>query len=143
MFLGLFGMIKSKLISLLPYLSLVLAFSGALYYQDMTIKRLEKNVAELNVAAGEREVTIAIQQSTLETIARDSKIMANELGIMQRAIVKNTQEFNKKRTEYDTYRGRLYEASIQRPTLIERRANAAFSDIMQDIARETDHSNDN
>jgi putative ubiquitin-RnfH superfamily antitoxin RatB of RatAB toxin-antitoxin module len=136
-------MIKSKLISLLPYLSLVLAFSGALYYQDMTIKRLEKNVAELNVAAGEREVTIAIQQSTLETIARDSKIMANELGIMQRAIVKNTQEFNKKRTEYDTYRGRLYEASIQRPTLIERRANAAFSDIMQDIARETDHSNDN
>lgn len=135
-------MIKSKILLVLPYLAIVAFFTGIVYYQNTVIKKLSDRVTVLSSDVGANTVVIETQQETIRSMEEDTKLIMGEIGVMQRAIVRSNEENNRKRVEYDSYRGRLYEVSLQRPTLIERRANSAFSDIMQTIARETTHSGD-
>ena len=135
-------MIKSKILLVLPYLAIVAFFTGIVYYQNTVIKKLSDRVTVLSADAGANAVVIEMQLETIRSMEEDTKLIMSEIGVMQRAIVRSNEENNRKRVEYDSYRGRLYEVSLQRPTLIERRANSAFSDIMQTIARETTHGGD-
>lgn len=135
-------MIKSKILLVLPYLAIVAFFTGIVYYQNTVIKKLSDRVTVLSADVGANAVVIEMQLETIRSMEEDTKLIMSEIGVMQRVIVRSNEENNRKRVEYDSYRGRLYEVSLQRPTLIERRANSAFSDIMQTIARETTHGGD-
>ena len=143
MCLGQCGMIKSKLSMIIPYIAVFAFFTGVIYYQHTVINRLADRVSALSTDAGISAAKIANQNETIRLIETESKMIMKEIGVLQHTIVRNIEETNRKKLEYDSYRGRLHEASLHRPTLIERRANNAFSNVMQAIASETSGNRDN
>lgn len=130
-------MTRSNIIGLLFVIALVGAIAGVFWYQNTVIESLTDRVSALSSETAKQRDTIEMQNKALLEIEVDTRFLITEISTLQTNFKENTEAANKKKSEYDSYRGRLYEVSLQKPTLIERRANSAFTGVMQNISRET------
>ena len=122
---------------LISALAAVLLIAGVQYWQNGKLQA-KADVLIANNTVLDRAVNIQNQTiSTLQT-AIDNVIKNNAaLAAAQQQVSEQT---NQALAKLETYKGRLNNAALEKPTLIERRANAAFSDVMRQFATATGHA---
>ena len=88
---------------------------------------LTANNAQLTNSVGEQSATIGTLQSSLADTIDNNNRLAERLGVIDTHRRAQVRELNQ-------YRGRLNEIALQKPTLIEYRANDAISRVLRELA---------
>lgn len=115
----------------------VLIVAGYQYWQLIQLQ------AKANVLIANNTVldsAVKTQNQTITTLktAMDNVIKNNAaLVAAQQELSKQT---NQALAKLETYKGRLNDAALEKPTLVEHSANAAFSDLMRQFAAATSHA---
>lgn len=124
-------------IKLTIYVAIASAISVLFWYQTYQLDKLQENVQILSANSAKLETAVKLQEQTvtaLETGLGNAIESSNDLARKitladeQRQVI--TQELN-------SYRGRLGNAALKKPTLIERRATAATTNILHQFAEAT------
>ena len=128
--------IQTKLMAMV--LAVVLAIAGYQYWQMSVLKKqagiLIANNSVLDAAVKTQHETIDAMQGSIKDIIKNSAALAEA----QKAI---RQQSQKTLNQLNSYRGRLSNAALKKPTLVERRANDAFTGVLQQFTNATGHTN--
>jgi septal ring factor EnvC (AmiA/AmiB activator) len=124
-------------IKIIIYLFIAAVCAWVFYKQRSDISNLKESVtilsannAKLQVAVSKQNDTITSFESQIRHSLRNNEQLRNDIRESEKKRNEITEKFN-------SYRGRLYNAAIKKPSLIERRANSAIADVLQQFARET------
>ncbi len=131
-------MIIRFVICLIFVVGLYMLIAGAFYYvaglrEEISLLSFNNTKLENSVQRQERHIERTETRYKNATLSRDK--LANKLAESERLRQTITQEYN-------SYRGRLEDAAIKKPEIVERRATDATNDVLRDIAKETEHHND-
>ena len=131
--------------SIAPYIgtaagALVIILITVIVTQYYRLGKMEEEMTMLQEQATISRVTVDIQRITIGDLQLRSKQMITSISALDKE-VKNAQEKEKSAIlKYAGYQGRLYEASLKKPELVEIRANRAIRGIMQQFETATDRS---
>ena len=122
---------------LISALAAVLLIAGFQYWQNGKLQAktdvLIANNTVLDSAVKTQNQTITTLQTAMNNVIKNNAALA----AAQQQVSEQT---NQALAKLETYNGRLNNAALEKPTLIERRANAAFSDVMRQFAAATSHA---
>lgn len=91
------------------------------------VKTLTSNNVKLSFALNEQSAATKALQENIQQAIDSSNRLAEELGIVETHRRRITAELN-------SYRGRLNNVAIKKPTLIERRARTAFDGLVREAS---------
>lgn len=129
-----FGGLGFKLIFLA---AIAAAIGGVFWYQDRQISQLTQDLQTSAANQAKLEAGVELQRLSIRNLERQ----ARETQARYKELTANFQEAETQRTqavnELQSYRGRLSNAALRRPTLIERRANDAIANLLRAFADST------
>lgn len=128
-------------IKLAIYAALIASVCAVFWYQSYQIDKLQANLVVLSGNNAKLKVSVNLQKETmvaLETGLSSTIKLSNDLS-------KNLAKANEERQiitqELNSYRGRLSNAALKKPALIERRTTAATNNILRKFAEATGSKN--
>lgn len=124
-------------IKLMIYIALASAVGAIFWYQNYQIDKMQANMqilaannAKLTVAINLQKKAVGSLEVGLSNTIANNNHLAQQLTIVDEQRQTIIQELN-------SYRGRLGNAALKKPTLIERRATNATTNILLQFATET------
>lgn len=125
---------KIKLILFAVGASLVL---GIFLYQKHQISVLTESVGILTDNNAKLEVAVQTQSETVDYLADEMTAAFEANAILAEQLSGYAKVAQQNRLELDSFRGRLESAALKKPTLVERRANAALASVLRQFAEAT------
>ena len=118
-------------VRVLIYVAIASAVGALLGYQNWQIGKLQEKVmllteynATLESSIEQQRETITAFQNSLKEAFANNKLLQEDLKQARISKEKINQKLN-------SYRGRLYNAALKKPDIIERRANNATARLMR------------
>lgn len=132
--IAMFNRMKVKLII---YAAVASAIAAIFAYQYWQINKLQENVSiltennvKLESAVETQKETIGQFETSLQQTIENNRVLNEQFSQANQKTEEIIQELN-------SYRGRLGNAALEKPTLIERRANDATDRLMREFTEAT------
>ena len=120
--------------------ALLVIFAMVLGFQHWQMTKLQAksdilmaNNSTLDSAVKGQHAAIDALQISVQNTIENNKVLAQSLAVADKDRQKIVNQLN-------SYRGRLNDAALKKPKLVERRATAAFTGVLQQYARETGYT---
>ena len=124
-------------IKLIIYVAIASAIGAVFWYQNYQLDKMQESMQILSANNAKLETAVELQKQTvtaLETGLGNAIELSNGLAKKLASADEQRQVIIQ---ELNSYRGRLGNAALKKPTLIERRATNATADILHQFATET------
>ena len=124
-------------IRLVAYAVVASAISAVFWYQNWQISKMQKSMQILSGNNAKLEISVERQRETVGAL----EIGLKEAILNSNALAEKLVDADEHRQaiiqELNSYRGRLGNAALKKPTLIEQRIDAAAADVLRQFSAET------
>lgn len=126
---------------------ILLALVGYIYLQKFRMDNMENDlydsysqIGNLNSKIDILEKEVIEQNNSIKLMKQNFDDVAEINSQLQKAIVSIREDTNNVIRDYNSYKSRLRNITIEKPTLIERRVNNSTSDILREFENTTTRS---
>lgn len=120
------------------------ALIGYIYFQKYRIDTMDSKltmsyteIGSLNNNIKQLEVEVKMQQDSIDLMRKNFDDVAKINSDLQKTIIDIREDTNNVIRDYNSYKIRLRDITIEKPTLIERRINSSTSDILREFENAT------
>jgi len=120
--------------------ALLVVFALVLGFQHWQMTKLQAKADILMANNSTLDSAVKVQDSTINSLQQGMKESIENTLLLATKIQAADKDRQKIVAQLNSYRGRLNDAALKKPTLVERRATNAFASVLQQYAATTGYT---